>query len=290
MIENDFAENVVWLMDDPDYIIIQELNRVIFEQGEDIFPALAIEISKVKSSKRRKAMDDHLMDVNSEYRLNQFSRCLNESFLAELAYLVSASLDPSLTRQKYNDAYLPFMSEVLSEISDDKTIIENITIFNHIFFRRLKFTPSDMFMTQENTALLPEIFKTRKGNPITISVLYFMLAQSCGLDIQPMCFPGGFIPVCMDKGDKLLYINMFDGGSFLAENQIESFLGNHGMPISFKDFEIKHPDTVILIYIESLLFYYSSINDIRKEKILEELAKCFGDTFLTMDEDEEEEF
>ena len=104
----------------------------------------------------------------------------------EGCYLVCALFKAGLGRSEFYDIFLPMIGEISTEISPLKTAVENVRIFNHIFYKRYGFKASDPFSLGEQDSILLNVINDRKGNPVALSLIYFILAQACGLSIYPL--------------------------------------------------------------------------------------------------------
>ncbi len=282
---------LVSLFDDPDEVVSDVVKKKILERGEPVLNELKTMLANEKVKKKQKLISDKLFYFNGELKINQLKAFSQNGYLSlcEGSYLISSLLTVGLERDYFYNLVTPIVSDIMSELSEDKTGVENVKIFNHIFYNRYKFSVCDTFMTNENNGIVSTILSTRRGNPIAISVLYFLLAQSCDLSVFPMCFPGGFVPVYMEKGEVLFYINIFHKGEIFLEGKLHEFLDAQGLEVKDDQLEIRDERILLTIYLESLLFTYGNKEEYNVVHLIERALKCFGEErFITMEEDDEE--
>ncbi|HON55051.1 MAG TPA: transglutaminase family protein, partial [Bacteroidales bacterium] len=93
----------------------------------------------------------------------------------------------------------------------------------------------------------------RDGSSITVSIIYFLLARSVGVEIHPLCFSGGLIPVFTDeKGKLLFYLNLFKGGELLVTKNFDDILRDRGIDFNFNFVKIEEDMALVTIYAELL--------------------------------------
>jgi regulator of sirC expression with transglutaminase-like and TPR domain len=63
----------------------------------------------------------------------------------------------------------------------------------------------------------------RRGLPITLSVLYLLVARRISLELEPIGLPGRFMVGCFSE-QKPFYIDVWAGGKFFEIEEMEGFL------------------------------------------------------------------
>lgn len=171
-----------------------------------------------------------------------------EEGIYSLGSLVGREVD-----SRFSEIFNSDVTELLTEISDERTEVENIEIFNHIFFKRLRFTFSqDIDFSFDNT-IFQDVVSVRRGNPVVISVLYFLYASRAGLNIFPLTFPGGFLPVLLNsKGKILFYLNLFKEGDFFLDYDLKRHFQEYGLSFDSDKLVIKGDKYLLAIYAEAL--------------------------------------
>ncbi|MDD2595894.1 MAG: transglutaminase family protein [Bacteroidales bacterium] len=285
---------LVSLFDDDDEVVTETVNRRIIEKGDSVMSGIITYLNKEEDPQMKKAILQRMVYLNTGFKiaaLKQFIENQHDDVsLFEGSYIISSLLDVGLDKEIYEHKFLTCSIEYMSESSSDRTAIENVRIFNHIFYTRLHFSTCDTFITAERHALIDSVLKSRKGNPIAVAFIYFMLAQAGGLPIYPLCFPGGFVPVYIENGKELFYINIFKNGEIFLEDRLKNFLTDQGLEYDRSKFKVKDEMAIFVIYMESLQFLYSSKGQTQMVSIIEKALGCFGDErYLSVDIDEEQE-
>ena len=217
----------------------------------------------------------------------------DECSLLQAGYLLSSLTDPSVSREEYMACILPVAMEVMGEVSEARTAMENVSILNHIFYRRCGFAASGPFeMTLENS-LLMNVAKNRKGSPFALSLLYFIVAQFAGLPVYPLCFTGGFVPVYEENGKILFNINVFHEGEIFLENNISKMVSRQaaalGVNVDIGEAVVKKDHSILVMYLEFVQMLYSNIGDsVAQMDIDDAIAALGGSRFLTIESDEDQ--
>jgi regulator of sirC expression with transglutaminase-like and TPR domain len=61
---------------------------------------------------------------------------------------------------------------------------------------------------------LPEVLRTRRGLPITLTLIYKCVAEKVGLEVRGINSPGHFL-AAVESGDAWMYVDPFYGGELL---------------------------------------------------------------------------
>jgi len=282
---------LVSLLDDKDLTVSKCVDDRLRSAGLPIVRLLTTMASNESNLEMKRLISERAENLNIDFRLNDFkdftTRQRGPLSLFEAGFLISSMFDTGLRRDWYEDMFFKCSGEYLAEHSDQRTGIENIRIFNHIFFHRLGFTVYDVDISRDEFALISRALKTRKGNPFTIAYIYFMIAQVAGLPLKALCFPGGFVPVYVENGKEMFYINVYRGGEIFLKDRLSEFLKATGIPINPSSFHLREDSSVTTVYLESLLFLYSNLKEEKKCSFIERALSCMcSERFLTVDEED----
>lgn len=122
------------------------------------------------------------------------------------------------------------------------TRCEELTISHHSPTERCK-TISRVLFHEENfqgartdfhnplNSSLNFTLESRKGLPLTLCVIYLLVARRIGLKLEPVCFPGRFMLGCFLL-DHPFYIDAFDRGRIRNPSEVASFLHSRDLHFS----------------------------------------------------------
>jgi regulator of sirC expression with transglutaminase-like and TPR domain len=102
----------------------------------------------------------------------------------------------------------------------DAAPLQRLRTLNQFFFRDLSFGGNVNDYCDPDNSYLNVVLRTRRGNQITLAVLWIELAQGLGLHARGVCFPGHFmLKVNLPKGQ--VVIDPFTGQSLSREELAE---------------------------------------------------------------------
>ena len=239
----------------------------------------------------RTRIEGRAQALNREFKLADLqdfvTRTPGPLSLFEGSWIISSLLDWTLQRERYEALFYRCSQEYLAEGSDMRTGVENIRILNHVFYHRLNFSLYDVQLRDPQYARVSDTLKTRSGNPFVLALIYLMICQIAGLPVELVCFPGGFVPVYVEAGKVLFYINIYRGGELFPDDRLGSFLSAAGLKIDARTFRRRDESAMLTLYLESLLYIYAGKKDEAMSTLLDRALNILGpERFLTIDEPE----
>ena len=270
--------SIISLMDDPDTTVREAVIDRLADRGEESLQILDrfIVDNLPGDFEKQKEVINQVRDRLVLERLSRFLKSRDHTLYDGLM-LVSKSINPEMDEQLFFSQISEMSEEIIQELSDDKTDLENMGIFNYIFFRRLGFVYSDFLIEKEEGTLLEHILTTKKGNPVAISIMYFLLARAVGMEIYPLCFPGGFVPVLTgEEGRIVFYLNIFKGGAVFTKESLADFFKEVGVEYSPDEVRVEDDLALVVIYAELLGYLYRRDEKSVKYKRIERVLSLMG--------------
>jgi regulator of sirC expression with transglutaminase-like and TPR domain len=89
-----------------------------------------------------------------------------------------------------------------------------------VMFDELGFSGNVDDYYHPHNSYVPIVLQTRRGNPITLSLIYRELMRRLGLVVHGVNTPGHFIAAVADPGGGLLYVDAFARGRMLVPDEI----------------------------------------------------------------------
>lgn len=90
---------------------------------------------------------------------------------------------------------------------------ERCRIINRVLFHEWGFRGNAENYTDPKNSLIDQVISRRKGLPISLSILYLLIADRLDLDLEPVGLPGHFIVGCYLE-EVPFFIDPFDRGIF----------------------------------------------------------------------------
>jgi regulator of sirC expression with transglutaminase-like and TPR domain len=222
------------LLDDPNHEVYHHVSKNILQQGEDIIP----ELEKVWETSFNEILQERIEDLIQEI---QFKSTLNHlkiwkesgaKDIFEGAYLVAKYQYPELKFESVQKRFEKIKRDAWLEINNHLTALEKTKILNHILYHMYGFSGNSTNVHAPQNAFINHVLDTKKGNPITLGIIYMALANQLEMPVYGINLPKHFILGYVDplyqsltnEQEILFYINPFNKGAVLGKREITYFL------------------------------------------------------------------
>lgn len=231
---------LITLIDDPDEGIYREVRQRIVQLGEDVVPVLerAWEHDDLGDLFRDRIEDIlhtiHLEGTARRLRAWKAGGCED---LLEGALIVSRYRYPDLDEQKVKARLAAIRQDIWLELNDHLTAFEKVRVFNHVFFQIHGFKGNKRNYHAPQNSYINEVLDSRKGNPLSLAIIYQVIAEDLGLPLRGVNLPNHFVLAWLDEDSMggtdsgqqpeenvLFYVNAFSQGDILGRNEINEFL------------------------------------------------------------------
>lgn len=274
---------LITLLDDPDKDIYQAISQTLMDKGIEIVP----DLEKAWENSATSSVQDRIEHIIHKIQLNHVHSSLTlwltngASDLLEGTYIIAKYQYPDLRFYEVLSAIDKIKHDVWLEINDNLTALEKVRIINHILFDIHKFAANNSNYYSPQNSYINQVLLSKKGNPISLSVIYAVVAQKLGLPIYGVNLPKNFILAYKDEyhdlfpaGEEVLfYINPFNKGAVLGRKEIDIFLKQQNIapePIFYKP--CNNVD-IIQRMLMNLIFSYEKLGYESKVKDLQSLMK-----------------
>lgn len=195
------------------------------------------------------------------------------------AYLIAKAEYPDLTQDaisKQLDELAAQVAVLLDGLTRPRRIVQMI---NNVLFTRARFEGNYKNYYAPDNAYLNRVLTTRKGIPLSLSLVYLLVARRLDLPIYGVSMPAHFL--CkFEHPSEHFYIDPFDFGRVLNESECIMLLHNYGVAFNPRYLEIASNREILCRMLRNLiLVYYQSEQDDKAEflkrllKILKHYAK-----------------
>lgn len=96
---------------------------------------------------------------------------------------------------------------------------ERCVMINRVLFHEFGFRGNADDYENPDNSFLNRVLETKKGLPISLSILYLLVAQRVGAELDPIAYPGHFLVGSFEE-DLPFYIDAFKRGRFIAPGQL----------------------------------------------------------------------
>ncbi|KAB2918845.1 MAG: hypothetical protein F9K23_01515 [Bacteroidetes bacterium] len=164
--------------------------------------------------------------------------------LFEGFYLITRYQYPNLNKQELDNKLNKIKLDAWLELKYDLTALEKVRILNHIFYDVNVFKGDTATYHSPQNSFINTVLERRKGNPISLAIIYSIIAQRLNIPIFGVNLPQHFILAYMDNypdqpleyheepprlspelfSDVMFYINPFNKGLVFSKYNVDEFL------------------------------------------------------------------
>lgn len=225
------------LLDDPNLEVNQTVTTRILEQGPTILPDLEAAWEGSMDPMHQDRIINLIQEIQTQYNHIQLQKWVRteQNDLMKGVFLISRYQFPDLEIKELEIGFDRIIKDVWLELNNNLTALEKVRILNHIIYDVHGFTKNTKNFYSPQNSFINHVLETGKGNPISLAVVYSIIAQRLDLPIFGVNLPKNFILAYKDvlvagsgfdevAEDILFYINPYNKGAVLGKREIEYFL------------------------------------------------------------------
>ena len=239
MISTAEFEALISLLDDPD----REVHRHVFNKltslGKPVLPRLYEVWEKNRVAGLQKKLEEIIHDIQLNDTLKEFESWVQKthSEILEGLLIISKIKYPGYNEHFVNNELNRIRRAVWLAMGQYVSSIEQINIFNHVFFKDLGFRSEDSALSDPRSYFMSRVIEQRKGNPISIAILYQCIARSLHMPVYGIELPGVYclaylknekdeeqLKAGVHESDVIFYINPMNNGLIFSREEIRKYL------------------------------------------------------------------
>ena len=230
---------LVKLIDDPDEDIFLHVRDELIKCGSKVIPYLEKSweddyYGLVFQSRIENVIHD-IQFEDIKIALEKWNDCAEKDLL-EGAIIIARYQYPGLNEAEIRDYIQSLRRDVWLELNDHLTAFEQVKVFNRIFFQEHKLHGDSKNYHSPINSYINTVIESKKGNPLSICLIYSIIAQSLDLPIYGVNLPNHSVLAYIDERGSgamineqneygvLFYINAFSNGVIFNTNEIKQFL------------------------------------------------------------------
>ena len=275
---------LIRLLDDPDEDIYGHIKHELKSFGADVIPNLE---DHWESNRLGKLFQHRIENLIHEIQYGSLEDRLlhwwqeDKPDLLEGVTLISNYKYPDLTVDDLNKEITKYTKEIWLEINDNLTALEKVKLINHFIFDVHGFRGNIEGFHDNQNSFLKDVLDSKKGNPLSLSILYLLIGRQLDLPIYGINLPRHFVVAFLDpfqlntsikESPVLFYINPFSKGEVFGSSELNEFLDKIKVKQSTSSIEPCSPKHIVTRMLNNLIYAYSNEGEIKKAEELKRLA------------------
>jgi regulator of sirC expression with transglutaminase-like and TPR domain len=224
---------LVKLLDDPDPEIFEHVEKRLVEHGNEVIEYL----ENVWETAPDVTLQQRIENVVHQIQFNTVKEDLNLWYqsgafdLLKGALIVNRYQFPDLDEQRMINQIEEIKREIWLNLQYEMSSIEKVKLINHIFYNVYGFRGNTTNHTDPQNSYINQVLESKKGNQISLALIYSTLAQKLDIPIYGVNLPQHFILGYLDESKRdendfgvLFYINAFNKGAIFGKHDVDQFL------------------------------------------------------------------
>jgi regulator of sirC expression with transglutaminase-like and TPR domain len=283
-------EALVRLIEDPDETIYGHVRDELMNCGSSVIPILE---SSWETDDYGLVFQSRIELLIHEIQFSEITKDLQQWIsspskdLLTGALIISRYQYPNLIEDEIHQKIQTIRRDIWLELSDDQTAYEKVRIFNKVFYGKHGFTGNSKDYHSPLNSCINTVVQTRKGNPLSLCVLYSIIAQSLDMPIYGVNLPNHFVLTYLDqdkmislidpenKFGNLFYINAFSKGGIFDADEIRAFLKGLDKAELREYFEPCSNSAIIKRMLTNLINAFQQVGNLEKVNELIGLRELF---------------
>ena len=153
----------------------------------------------------------------------------DELDLEEACRLMERAADPSLTAPPYADELDRLALRTRELVAEPLDVRGKCRLLCRVLFGEEGYRGAQESFSTPGSSLLSQVIETRRGIPISLCLVFLLVARRLGLPVEPVGLPGRFM-VGIFRGREPLYVDCYEGGAFRTRSEVQLLLLDNQLP------------------------------------------------------------
>ncbi len=218
---------LVSLLEDDDESVVAEIEEKIMSIGTGIIPFLEEEWETNFNPTIQTRIEDLIHVLQFELVQERFLdwKENEQDNLLKGLWITATYQYPDLEYDQLRADFEQLYIDAWREFRDDMTPFDQIKILNSVLFDGFKFRANTKNFHSPANSMINAVLESKKGNPISLSAIYLMIAKRLDLPVYGVNLPNLFILTYKNDSTQF-YINVFNKGLIFLTEDIDNYLDN----------------------------------------------------------------
>lgn len=284
---NKELDALISLLDEPNEDVFLQIRNKLMVYGMDAIPVLENAWDNSFDNQIQNRIEEIIHNIQQNQLFNELKNWADHHpfDLLKGFFLVSKYQYADLEYKDLQDKIEIIKRDIWLELNSGLTALEKVKVINHIIFDIHGFKGNKANLDAPQNFFLNNILDAKKGNHISLGILYIVIAQKLGIPIFGVDLPQHFVLTyvdevhdekysVVDENEVLFYINPFNKGAIFTKKEIEVYIDHLGLEKKNAFFKPCSNNDIIIRLISSLITTYKKLGYNDKVAELQELKKA----------------
>jgi regulator of sirC expression with transglutaminase-like and TPR domain len=247
-------EAIIRLLKDSDPETVDLTKRQLAQGGSGTIPDLR-DLLTADDERVTEHVREILTEIESKYAKEAFDkRCETVTDLADLeqaSWYLARIFQPGLEIEPYQNTIDEWGRQLRERLSTCGSDMSRALTMGHYMGKELGLRGNEDDYYNARNSLLPCVIDSRLGIPISLSVLYMIVAQRARCVLDGINLPGHFV---VRYGGVLL--DPFHQGRILTMSDCEQILSRQNRALRQNHLQIAHPKLILYRMLANLLYIF----------------------------------
>ncbi len=289
--EQERFDALVTLLDDPDTTVFQMVEQELLKEDEAIIPALEKKWEQSFDENSQNRIENIIQSLQFKRTLGGLKNWINQTPGTQDLFEGFCAIDkfqyPDLNPLNLTLKIENLRKSIWLELNNSLTLLEKTTILNHFIFNLNGYSVNLSNPNSPQNCFLNQVLDTKRGNPVSMSIFYTIIARAIELPAYLVDFPKNPLVAIVDAElaqkvhgstrdtEVLFYINPSNKGAITSRKEIDYHLKRNDYQPIEKYAEPKPDVLFIQRLVESMLEAYNSVGFTEKEGKIKQLLSLF---------------
>lgn len=270
---------MIQLLDDTDSEVVQHIEDQIRFKGVEMIPFLEKEweeagLNPILQQKIENLIHDLQFELVNT-RLKVWKE-IGGMDIMEGFWIISTYRYPDFSFSTLKEELDQIYYEIWPHIRENLHPIDQIKVMNSVFFDQLKFGANTKNFHAITNSFINVVLENRKGNPISLCVIYMYLAQKLGFKVYGVNLPNLFVLTYKHEAIQF-YINVFNRGLIFNKVDIDNYLAQLNLPQNDAYYQPCSNIEIVRRVFRNLIMAYEKAGEEERKKEVEQLIKLLDD-------------
>lgn len=285
------------LLDDPDTIVSAAVEARLRERGVGAMVPLLVFATTSGDELARSRANAIAAELNEEILAEEFKQLRTKieehrrGALEDGVFLIARYGYPMLDTEHYRSELDALAGMLHDRLKGLHSTMDVLTETNQFFFKTRGFAGNHTQFLDPDNSYINQVLDRRLGIPISLAVVYLLVAaHRLGLPFSGVSTPGHFLLRYDGLASEPIFVDAYNGGVLLREDDIKRFLQKSGLPFYETFLRPASTRTILMRMLRNLVVLFEEAGNTRAKAAFERFnAVLLGNPVATSTEEFDEE-